>query len=78
MGVYYFAEDDGQLKRQGSIAERRRSSVVPPLDMGESPGLGEGMQILEESPEVPMDVLAGGGGEAFETVSRGRLGSLRF
>ncbi len=51
--------------------------MVPPLDLG---GEGGGqMEILEESPEEPIDVPSGiTGGEAFETVSRGRLGSLRF
>uniref|UniRef100_A0A7S0M997 Uncharacterized protein n=1 Tax=Cryptomonas curvata TaxID=233186 RepID=A0A7S0M997_9CRYP len=67
---------EGPLKRRGSIAERRRSSVVPPLDLGG--GMGS-LGILEESPEAPADVPAGGGGEAFElAVSRGQLGSLRF
>ncbi len=64
------------LKRRGSIAERRRSSIVPPLNLGG--GMGEHLGILEESPEAPADVPAGGSGEAFETVSRGQLGSLRF
>ena len=50
--------------------------MVPPLDMGG--GSGERLGILEESPDALADVPAGGGGEAFETVSRGQLGSLRF
>ncbi len=48
---------------------------VPHLDLGMQSG--NRLDIVEESPEATnSNDSAGGSGIAFETVSRGRLGSL--